>query len=85
MSENNAILGLLAETSIHAGTGQTVGAIDLPIQREKHTNWPCIYGSAMKGALRAQAESRPSHPCQAIPPPHEASRLSAQRYIPSCP
>lgn len=54
----NAILGLRAETSIHAGTGQNVGAIDLPIQREAHTDWPCVFGSAMKGALRSHAEMR---------------------------
>ena len=53
----NAILGLRAETSIHAGTGQNTGVIDLPIQREAHTDYPCVYGSAMKGALRAHAET----------------------------
>jgi CRISPR-associated protein Cmr4 len=52
------ILGLRAETSLHAGTGQTVGAVDLPIQREAHTGWPCVFGSAMKGALRSHAETR---------------------------
>ncbi len=52
------MLGLRAETSIHAGTGQNTGVIDLPIQREAHTGWPCVYGSAMKGALRAHAETR---------------------------
>ncbi len=57
MKQANAILGLLAQTSIHAGTGQNTGAIDLPIQREGHNGYPCIYGSAMKGALRAHAET----------------------------
>ena len=56
MTPSQAVLGLLAETSIHAGAGQSVGAIDLPIMREAHSDWPCIYGSAMKGALRARAE-----------------------------
>lgn len=51
-----ALLGLLAETSLHAGTGQSGGVIDLPIQREAHTAWPVVYGSAVKGALRARAE-----------------------------
>lgn len=57
MTQQNAILGLLAQTSIHAGTGQNVGVIDLTIQREGHTGWPCVFGSAMKGALRAHAEA----------------------------
>ncbi len=58
MTQSKAVLGLLAETSIHAGAGQSVGAIDLPIMREAHNDWPCVYGSAMKGALRARAEDR---------------------------
>lgn len=52
------LLGLVAETSMHAGAGKSIGVIDLPIQREAHTDWPCVYGSAMKGALRAHAERR---------------------------
>lgn len=51
-----ALLGLTAETSLHAGTGRRTGVIDLPIMREAHTNWPCVYGSAVKGALRAHAQ-----------------------------
>jgi CRISPR-associated protein Cmr4 len=50
------LLGLYAETSIHAGAGTSTGVIDLPIMREAHTGWPCIFGSAVKGALRAKAE-----------------------------
>lgn len=50
------LLGLLAQTSIHAGLGKSTGVIDLPIMREAHSHWPCVYGSAMKGALRAKAE-----------------------------
>jgi CRISPR-associated protein Cmr4 len=54
----NRLLGLMAETSIHAGTGQNTGIIDLPIQREGHTGWPCVYGSGLKGALRSRAEDQ---------------------------
>lgn len=57
MNSSNAILGLFTETSLHAGAGQALGVIDLPIQREAHTAWPCVFGSAVKGALRARAES----------------------------
>jgi CRISPR-associated protein Cmr4 len=45
------IIGLLAETYIHAGTGQAAGAIDLPVARERTTQYPFIPGSSMKGAL----------------------------------
>ncbi len=58
MSTQSALLFLTAETPLHAGAGQSVAGIDLPIQREKHTDWPCVYGSAVKGALRAHAELR---------------------------
>ncbi len=55
MNQINAMLGLHAQTSLHAGTGQNTGVIDLPIQREGHSHWPCIFGSAVKGALRTRA------------------------------
>jgi CRISPR-associated protein Cmr4 len=55
-NSSNALLGLFTETSLHAGAGQALGVIDLPIQREAHTAWPCVFGSAVKGALRARAE-----------------------------
>lgn len=58
MSQKNAIFGLLTQTSLHAGTGQSSGVVDLPIQREGHSGWPCVFGSAVKGALRSCAEDR---------------------------
>jgi CRISPR-associated protein Cmr4 len=58
MTTCNALLGLWAETSIHAGTGSSVDGVDLPIQREGHNGWPCVFGSAVKGALRAKAEDK---------------------------
>lgn len=39
-------------TPIHTGTGQSVDVIDLPVAREKPTNWPYIPGSSIKGVLR---------------------------------
>ncbi len=38
---------------LHAGVGQQMGAVDLPIEREKHTNYPCVFATGVKGALRA--------------------------------
>jgi CRISPR-associated protein Cmr4 len=43
-----------AMSPLHAGTGQSVGAIDLPIARERPTGVPLIPGSSIKGALRAR-------------------------------
>jgi CRISPR-associated protein Cmr4 len=44
-----------AMSPVHAGTGQSVGAIDLPIARERPTGIPLIPGSSIKGALRARS------------------------------
>jgi CRISPR-associated protein Cmr4 len=41
-----------ALSPLHAGTGQGVGAIDLPIAREKATGLPYVPGSSLKGVLR---------------------------------
>lgn len=57
MHQAKALLGLISETSLHAGAGSSVGAVDLPIQREGHNGWPCVFGSAVKGALRSRAET----------------------------
>lgn len=47
-----AMLGLHAQTSLHPGAGTALGTVDLPVQRERHTHWPTIAGSALKGILR---------------------------------
>ena len=47
------LLFVNALSPLHAGTGQGVGAIDLPIAREKATNLPYLPGSSLKGVLRA--------------------------------
>lgn len=41
-----------ALSPLHAGTGQGVGVIDLPIAREKATGIPYLPGSSVKGVLR---------------------------------
>lgn len=43
-------------TPLHPGSGASVAAVDLPIQRERHTNYPMIQASGVKGALRDLAE-----------------------------
>src|SRR6266566_2593985 len=42
-----------ALTPLHAGIGQGVGVIDLPIAREKATGLPFLPGSSLKGPLRS--------------------------------
>ena len=52
---NGAIVRLLAETSIHVGIGQSTGAFDLPVARERSTHYPVVPGSGVKGAFRVWA------------------------------
>lgn len=46
------VLFVQALTPLHAGTGQGIGVIDLPIAREKATGIPYLPGSSLKGSLR---------------------------------
>lgn len=45
----NRLYWLHTLSPTHVGTGRGVGYIDLPIHRDKVTNWPLIPGSAIKG------------------------------------
>lgn len=58
MFEKGLLVGLFSETSLHPGTGTTTGVVDLPIQREKHTEFPIIQSSGLKGAMREVAERK---------------------------
>lgn len=49
---NARLLFVHALSPLHAGTGQGVGVIDLPIAREKATGLPYLPGSSVKGTLR---------------------------------
>lgn len=42
-----------ALSPLHAGIGQGVGVIDLPVAREKATGLPFLPGSSLKGTLRS--------------------------------
>lgn len=61
---NTRIYWLHTLSPTHVGTGRGVGYIDLPIHRDKATNWPVIPGSAFKGVwadrFRATEEKRRS-------------------------
>jgi len=45
------LLYLFTRTPLHVGAGSSVGAIDQPIIRERHTQFPVIPGSALKGVF----------------------------------
>lgn len=52
------IFHLHALSALHVGTGQGVGAVDLPIARARATNLPLVPGSALKGVLRDEAKEQ---------------------------
>jgi CRISPR-associated protein Cmr4 len=54
------LLYLYTESPLHAGAGGGLGTIDLPIQRERHTDLPIVQGSGIKGALRSRAREQTS-------------------------
>ena len=53
-------LFLIVETPLHAGSGTDLGIVDLPIQREKHTDYPKVEASGLKGAIREIFRTQPN-------------------------
>lgn len=52
------MLFVYVETPLHVGSGRALGAVDLPVQRERVTGYPMVQASSLKGALRAEAQGR---------------------------
>ena len=48
---------MIVETPLHPGTGTDLGVVDLPIQRERHTGFPKIESSGLKGGIREAFEN----------------------------
>lgn len=55
MFEASCLMYVYVETPLHAGSGQGLGGVDLPIQRERVTGYPLVQASGIKGKLRDQA------------------------------
>ena len=55
MFDKSAVLYLYVETPLHAGSGTSLGIVDLPIQRERTTGYPIVQASGLKGCLREAA------------------------------
>ncbi|MDD4792705.1 MAG: type III-B CRISPR module RAMP protein Cmr4 [Firmicutes bacterium] len=56
MDTAKGILFLYGQSWLHPGAGASTGVIDLPVQREVHTDYPLIPASSVKGSLREAAE-----------------------------
>jgi len=64
MYKTSKPLFLFCETPLHAGSGSDLGIIDMPIQRERHTGYPKIESSSLKGSLREAFEKSKATPSQ---------------------
>jgi len=56
MFKQSGLITYYALTPVHVGAGSSVSYIDLPVQRERHTSFPMMAGSGIKGVFRALAE-----------------------------
>ncbi len=56
MYKEHAVFFLYAETPLHPGTGQGLGHIDLPAQREVFSGLPILRASGVKGSIRQHFE-----------------------------
>ena len=54
------LFGLYTITPLHVGTGQAVGAVDLPVAKEQSTGIPCIPATTLKGVVRDVMEASPA-------------------------
>jgi CRISPR-associated protein Cmr4 len=48
---NTKLMTIFTRTPLHVGCGSSVGAVDQPVARERHTRFPIIPGTAIKGVL----------------------------------
>lgn len=54
MFKARRLLFFYVETPLHVGAGRASANVDLPIQRERVTQYPMMQASGLKGALRAE-------------------------------
>jgi CRISPR-associated protein Cmr4 len=52
---NKHLITLYTQTPLHVGCGSSVDVVDLPIARERVTNFPIIPASGLKGVMREAA------------------------------
>lgn len=57
MYQAQKALFLYCVSPVHMGAGTAIGLIDNPIQRERHTEYPMMAGSGLKGAVRHYLET----------------------------
>lgn len=87
-SPAKTLMFIHALTGLHPGSGTALGVVDMPVQRERHTQWPLIPGSSLKGILRDACRERikgnytnesPADPQQPPSPNDNPSRSARQQ------
>jgi CRISPR-associated protein Cmr4 len=58
MFKEAKVMFIYTESSLHCGSGTSLGVIDLPIQREKYTGFPVCQASGIKGVVREWFENK---------------------------
>lgn len=58
MFKEKLVLTYHALTPVHFGAGVSLSYVDNPIQREKHTDYPMLAGSGIKGVIRELASRK---------------------------
>lgn len=53
-----ALISFYTEQPLHCGAETGTGYVDMPVQREKHTGFPLIPGSTIKGVFRDELETK---------------------------
>ncbi len=56
MFQEKRLMMMYTVSPVHMGCGTSLGVIDNPIQRERHTSHPVFAGSGIKGAAREQTK-----------------------------
>lgn len=62
MYQSAVMMYMKCITPMHVGCGSDLGVVDLPIQREKHTGYPKIDSSGLKGCIRERFEDQAALP-----------------------
>jgi len=58
MFKDARVMFIYTESSLHCGSGSSLGVVDLPIQREKYTDYPVCQASGVKGVVREWFENK---------------------------
>ncbi|MFZ5765369.1 MAG: type III-B CRISPR module RAMP protein Cmr4 [Thermodesulfobacteriota bacterium] len=56
-NDTRLLYGIYTLTPLHVGTGQAIGAVDLPVTREQSTGLPFIPATSIKGVVRDVLEA----------------------------